>query len=56
MAILRVHLMLNRFGYNDPAMGVTLTRPPSCGNLPGKNLERIPDESTILFPSVAGDA
>jgi transposase, IS5 family len=35
MAMLRMYLMQNWFGYNESAMGKHLTRPPSCNSLPG---------------------
>ena len=36
MAMLRIHLMQNWFGYSDPAMEEALcTRRPSCVSSPG---------------------
>ncbi|MFD2406905.1 IS5 family transposase [Azorhizophilus paspali] len=46
-AMLRVHLMQNGFGYSDPAMEEALYEPP-LRQFAGLNLERIPDETTIL--------
>jgi len=45
IAMLRVHLMQNWFGYSDPAM-VYETTP--LRQFAGLNLERIPDETTLL--------
>ena len=48
MAILRVHLMQNWFGYSDPAMEESLYETTILRHFAGLNLDRIPDETTIL--------
>ena len=48
MAMLRVHLMQNWFGYSDPAMEEALYETTIPRQLSGLSLERIPDETTIL--------
>ncbi|MEG1814616.1 IS5 family transposase [Pseudomonas sp.] len=48
MAMLRVHLMQNWFGYSDPAMGEALYETTILRQFAGLSLERIPDETTIL--------
>ncbi len=48
MAMLRVHLMQNWFGYSDPAMGKALYETTILRQFAGLSLERIPDETTIL--------
>jgi IS5 family transposase len=48
MAMLRVHLMQNWFGYSDPAMEEALYETTIVRQFAGLNLERIPDETTIL--------
>lgn len=48
MTILRVHLMQNWFGYSDPAMEEALYETTILRQFAGLNLERIPDETTIL--------
>ncbi|SEE30542.1 IS5 family transposase [Pseudomonas anguilliseptica] len=48
MAMLRVHLMQNWFGYSDPAMEEALYETTILRQFAGFNLERIPDETTIL--------
>ena len=48
MAILRVHLMQNWFGYSDPAMEESLYETTILRQFAGLGLERIPDETTIL--------
>jgi len=48
MAILRVHLMQNWFGYSDPAMEESLYETTILRHFAGLSLERIPDETTIL--------
>jgi IS5 family transposase len=48
MAILRVHLMPNWFGYSDPAMEESLYETTILRHFAGLNLDRIPDETTIL--------
>lgn len=48
MAILRVHLMQNWFGYSDPAMEESLYETAILRQFAGLNLDRIPDETTIL--------
>ena len=47
-AMLRVHLMQNWFGYSDPAMEEALHETTILRQFAGLNLERIPDETTIL--------
>ena len=47
MAMLRVHLMQNWFGYSDPAMEEALYE-TILRQFSGLSLERIPDETTIL--------
>jgi IS5 family transposase len=48
MAILRVHLMQNWFGYSDPAMEESLYETTILRQFAGLHLDRIPDETTIL--------
>ena len=48
MAILRVHLMQNWFGYSDPAMEESLYETTILRQFAGLGLERTPDETTIL--------
>ncbi|EMO9597955.1 IS5 family transposase [Pseudomonas aeruginosa] len=48
MAMLRVHLMQNWFGYSDPAMEEALYETSILRQFAGLSLERIPDETTIL--------
>ncbi len=48
MAMLRVHLMQNWFGYSDPAMEEALYETTILRQLAGLSLERTPDETTIL--------
>jgi IS5 family transposase len=48
MAMLRVHLMQNWFGYSDPAMEEALYETTILRQFAGLGLERIPDETTIL--------
>ncbi len=48
MAMLRVHLMQNWFGYSDPAMDEALYETTILRQFAGLSLERIPDETTIL--------
>src|SRR5690606_7646465 len=48
MAMLRVHLMQNWFGYSDPAMEEALYKTTILRQFAGLSLERIPDETTIL--------
>ena len=48
MAMLRIHLMQNWFGYSDPAMEEALYETTSLRQFAGLSLERIPDETTIL--------
>ncbi|WP_347505250.1 IS5 family transposase [Pseudomonas anguilliseptica] len=48
MAMLRVHLMQNWFGYSDPAMEEALYETTILRPFAGLSLERIPDETTIL--------
>jgi len=48
MAILRVHLLQNWFGYSDPAMEEALYETTILRQFAGLNLERITDETTIL--------
>ena len=48
MAILRVHLLQNWFGYSDPAMEESLYETTILRHFAGLSLERIPDETTIL--------
>jgi IS5 family transposase len=48
MAILRVHLMQNWFGYSDPAMEESLYETTILRHFAGLSLDRIPDETTIL--------
>ena len=48
MAMLRVHLMQNWFDYSDPAMEEALYETTILRQFAGLNLERIPDETTIL--------
>ncbi|WP_254656924.1 transposase [Pseudomonas lundensis] len=48
MAMLRVHLMQNWFGYRDPAMEESRYETTILRQFAGLNLDRIPDETTIL--------
>ena len=48
MAMLRVHLMQNWFGYSDPTMEEALYETTILRQFAGLSLERIPDETTIL--------
>ena len=48
LAMLRVHLMENWFGYSDPAMEEALYETTILRQFAGLSLERIPDETTIL--------
>lgn len=48
MAMLRVHLMQNWFGYSDPAMEEALYETTILRQFSGLSLEHIPDETTIL--------
>ena len=48
MAMLRVHLMHNWFGYSDPAMEESRYETTILRQFAGLNLDRIPDETTIL--------
>ncbi|WP_154619171.1 IS5 family transposase, partial [Pseudomonas syringae] len=48
MAMLRVHLMQNWFGYSDPAMEEALYETTILRQFAGLSLDRIPDETTIL--------
>lgn len=48
MAMLRVHLMQNWFGYSDPAMEEALYETTILRQFAGLSFERIPDETTIL--------
>ena len=47
-AMLRVHLMQNWFGYSDPAMEEALYETTILRLFAGLQLDRIPDETTIL--------
>jgi len=49
MAMLRVHLMQNWFGYSEPAMEEVLYETKILRQFAGLGLERIPDETTILY-------
>ncbi|MFC0710294.1 IS5 family transposase [Azorhizophilus paspali] len=48
IAMLRVHLMQNGFGYSDPAMEEALYETTLLRQFAGLSLERIPDETTLL--------
>ncbi|BAW21882.1 ISPssy, transposase (plasmid) [Pseudomonas putida] len=48
MAMLRVHLLQNWFGYSDPALEGALYETTILRQFAGLRLERIPDETTIL--------
>ena len=48
MAMLRVHLMQNWFGYSDLVMEESLYETTILRQFAGLNLDRIPDETTIL--------
>jgi len=48
MAMLRVHLMQNWFGYSDPAMEESLYETTIVRQFAGLHLDQIPDETTIL--------
>ncbi len=48
MAMLRVHLTQNWFGYSDPAMEESLYETTILCQFAGLNLDWIPDETTIL--------
>jgi IS5 family transposase len=43
-----MHLMQNWFGYSDPAMEESLYETTILRHFAGLNLDRIPDETTIL--------
>lgn len=49
-AMLRVHLMQNRFGYSDPAMEEALYETTILRQFSRLSLEWIPDEETSLPP------
>ena len=49
MAMLRVHLLQNWFGYSDPAMEEALYETTILRQFAGLHLERIPDETTICW-------
>ena len=55
MAMLRVHLLQNWFGYSDPAMEEALYETTILRQFAGLNLERIPDETTICWRETATD-
>nr|WP_278450358.1 IS5 family transposase [Pseudomonas lundensis] len=48
LAMLRVHLMQNWFGYSDPAMAESLYETTILRQFAGFHLDRVPDETTIL--------
>ncbi len=48
MAMPRVHLMQNWFGYSDPAMEESLYETTILRQFVGMHLYRIPDETAIL--------
>ena len=48
MAMLRVHLLQNWFGYSDPAMEEALYETTILRQFADLDLNRIPDETTIL--------
>jgi IS5 family transposase len=48
MAMLRIHLMQNWFGYSDPAMEEALYETTILRQFAGLSLDRIADETTIL--------
>ena len=48
MAVLRVHLMQNWFGYSDPALEEALYKTTILRQFSGLHLDRIPDEISIL--------
>ncbi|KAA8554018.1 hypothetical protein FX983_02818 [Pseudomonas frederiksbergensis] len=48
MAMLRIHLMQDWFGYSDPAMEEALYETTILLLFTGLNLRRIPDEITLL--------
>ncbi len=48
MAMLRVHLMQNWFGYSDPAMEEALYETTILRQFSGLHWDRVPDETTIL--------
>jgi IS5 family transposase len=48
VAMLRVHLLQNWFGYSDPAMEEALYETTILRQFAGLHLDRIPDETTIL--------
>ena len=48
IAMLRVHLMQNWFGYSDPAMEETLYETTTPPKFTGLSLDRIPDKTTTL--------
>lgn len=48
MAMLRVHLMQNGFGYSDPAMEEAVYEITILRQFSELHLDRIPDETTIL--------
>lgn len=48
MAMLRVHLLQNWFGYSDPAVEEAFYKTTILREFAGLSLERIPDETTIV--------
>lgn len=48
MAVLRIHLMQNWFGYSDPAMEEALYETTILRQFARLSLDRIPDETTTL--------
>ncbi|WP_122741180.1 IS5 family transposase, partial [Pseudomonas viridiflava] len=48
IAVLRIHLMQNWFGYSDPAMEEAFYETTILRQFAGLSLDRIPDETTIL--------
>ena len=52
LAMLRVHLMQNWFGYSDPAMEEALYETTILRQFSGLHLDRIPDE-TVIPPFLA---
>ncbi len=45
MAMLRVHLMQNWFGYSDPAMAESISKATILRHFAGLRLDRTPDET-----------
>lgn len=54
MAMLRVHLMQNWFGYSDPAMEESFYETTILRQFAGQHLDRIPDRNDPQLPLAVG--